>query len=132
MSALEVLRAAAAIGGKSTDSGLPPRIVRFELEYGQLPKLGVERRKARKLLGADHFTITPLDKALPRFAVLQFPDVPRTISTPTLYAMAGELARGLKLVSCTPDVGTGFVIDPDPDRLVTESVVGDAILNLTC
>jgi len=132
MSALEVLQAAAAAGRSKSPGGLPPRIVRFELEYRKAPDLAKDRRRLQKVLGADGFKLEPLDKSLPTFAVLQFPDVPRTISTPTLYAMAAELVRSLNLVSCTPDIGTSFVVDPDPNDPITESVFGDAILNLTC
>jgi hypothetical protein len=132
MSALEVLKTAAAFTGGKVAGGLPPDIVRFTLEYRQEPDLAQERQRIATLLGADGFKLEPLDPDLPRFLVLQFPGIARTISTPTLYAMADELARELNLVSCVPDVGATFVVEPDPADPISESVFGDAVLKLTC
>jgi serine protease len=132
MSAMEVLRVAAGLAEDTTEGGLPPRVVRFTLEYAQTPDVSAERNRLAAFLGSDQFSLEPLDPDLPQFLVLQFPGVLRTISTPTLYAMAAELARGLNLVSCVPDVGVPVIVDPGPEGAATESVIGDAILRLTC
>jgi hypothetical protein len=128
----DVLKTVAAASQGRTEGALPPRIVRFTLEYAVPPDLGTERQRIAAFLQAGNFELQPLDQDLPQFVVLQFPGVQRTISTPTLYAMANELARGLNLVTCAPDVGATFVVDPDPDNPITESAVGDGILKLTC
>ncbi len=132
MSAFDVLKAVAAASQGTVESGLPPRIVRFTLEYGSAPNLALESKRIAQFLGTDSVSLEPLDADLPSFLVLQFPGVPRSISTPTLYAMAAELARGLELVSCVPDVGVPVVADPGATGSATESVIGDAILNFTC
>jgi hypothetical protein len=132
MSALNVLKAAASVSQGSVEGALPPHIVRFTLEYASKPDLDKERERIRVMLGASGFELDPFDPDLPNFAILQFPGVPRTISAPTLYAMADELTRALGLVSCTPDVGATFVEDPNPIDPITESVIGDAILKITC
>jgi serine protease len=132
MSALDVLRAAAKVSQGSVEGALPPHIVRFTLEYASKPDLAGERERIRTLLGAGGFQLDPFDPDLPNFAVLQFPGVARTISPPTLYAMADELARNLSLVSCVPDVGATFVEDPNPVDPITESAISDAILKITC
>lgn len=132
MSALDVLKAAASASHGTLEGALPPRLLRFTLEYAETPEIEAERRQIAALLDGSAFEITRLDEDLPRFLVLQFPGVPRTIATPTLYAMASELARGLDLVSCVPDVGATFVVDPDPEHPVSESAAGDAILRITC
>lgn len=132
MSALDVLKAVAAASQGTVEGGLLPRIVRFTLEYGSAPNLAEESKRIGQFLGTGSVSLEPLDADLPSFLVLQFPDVLRSISTPTLYAMAAELARGLDLVSCVPDVGVPVVVDPGATGSATESVVGDAILNFTC
>jgi serine protease len=132
VSSLNILRAAAALSSGSAEGGLPPHIVRFTLEYAGVPDLAKERERIRALLQADGFELDSFDPDLLNFAVLQFPGVARTISTPTLYAMADELARNLGLVSCVPDIGATFVEDPNPDDPITESAIGDAILKITC
>src|SRR6516165_12505246 len=103
MSALNVLQAAAAVSKGSAEGALPPHIVRFTLEYASKPDLVKESGRIRAMLGASGFELDPFDPDLAQFAVLQFPGVARTISAPTLYAMADELARNLGLVSCVPD-----------------------------
>ena len=132
MSAMEVLRVAAGLSEAKTEGMLPPRVVRFTLEYAEKPDVSVESNRLAAFLGSNRFSLEPLDPDLPQFLVLQFPGVLRTISTPTLYAMAAELAKGLDLVSCVPDVGAPVIVDPGPEGSATESVIGDAILNLTC
>jgi serine protease len=132
MSALNVLKAAASVSQGSVEGALPPHIVRFTLEYASKPDLANESERIRVMLGARGFELDPFDPDLPNFAVLQFPGVARTISAPTLYGMADELARNLGLLSCVPDVGATFVEDPNPIDPITESVIGDAILKITC
>jgi hypothetical protein len=132
MSALEVLKAAASVGYGALEGALPPRILRFTLEYGGIADLEAERRRLAALLEAQGFELSYLDEDLPAFLLLQFPGVPRTISTPTLFAMADALARDLGLASCVPDVGSTFVDDPGQDQPITESAIGDGILRLTC
>lgn len=132
MSALDVLKSAAFAAEGAIDRELPAGLLRFELEFPEAPDLGAARRHLAELAPGGGPTLDPLDPALPRFAVLQFPGVPRTISTPTLYGMAAELTRHLGLVSCAPDIGASFIVEPNIDSPITESVIGDAILNLTC
>jgi serine protease len=132
MSALDVLKTAASVATGTLEGALPPRLVRFTLEYQDAPKVDEERRRIATLLESATFELTPLDADLPRFLVLQFPGVARTISTPTLYAMASELTRALDLVSCVPDIGATFVVDPDPEHPISESAAGDQILRITC
>lgn len=132
MSAIEVLKAVAAVSVGKLEGSLPSRAIRFTLEYRSKPSLASERDRLASFLGASGFELEPLDPELPQFLVLQFPGVRRTISTPVLFAMADEIARALELVSCVPDVGVRVFVDPGPDGTATESVIGDAILNLTC
>ncbi len=132
MSALDVLKTAASVAHGTLEGALPPRLLRFTLEYEQAPDIAAERQRLEGLLGASGFELARLDEDLARFLVLQFPGVARTIATPTLYRIASELAVGLDLVSCVPDIGATFVVDPDPDHPVTESAVGDAVLRITC
>jgi len=132
MSALDLLRAVAAASQGTIEGTLPPHIVRFTLEYDAAPDLTSETKRIGVFLQSDRFSLERLDPDLLQFLVLQFPGVSRRISTPTLYAMAAELARGLNLVSCVPDVGVRVVTDPGPDGSATESAIGDAILNFTC
>jgi serine protease len=132
MSALDVLKTAASVAQGNLEGALPPRLLRFTLEYEQAPQIEAERQRLTILLDSAAFELTRLDEDLPRFLVLQFPGVSRTISTPTLYAMASELARALDLVSCVPDVGATFVVDLDPEHPITESAAGDAVLRITC
>ena len=73
-----------------------------------------------------------LDDRLPQFLLLQFADVPRTISSPGLFAIADLLARELGLRSCTPDIGVRGLEPAISDDIVTESALSDALLNLTC
>src|SRR5262249_47746647 len=114
MSALDVLKVAAAASEGNVDRGLPSRLVRFALEYRAKPDLTKEQARIAAFLGSAGFSLDELDVDLPTFLVLQFPGVRRTISTPVLYAMAAELARGLEVVSCVPDVGVPVVVDPGP------------------
>lgn len=132
MAALDVLKAAASVTHGSLEGALPPRTLRFTLEYATPPDVEAEHGRIATLLEASGFELGPLDPDLPTFLLLQFPGVARTISTPTLYAMASELAQRLGLVSCVPDVGATFVVDPDPEHPITESAIGDAILRFTC
>ncbi|MHC2789112.1 serine protease, partial [Bradyrhizobium liaoningense] len=132
MSALNVLRAVAAASQGTIEGALPPHIVRFTLEYDAAPDLAAESKRIEAFLQSDRFSLERFDPDLQQFLILQFPGVSRRISTPTLYAMAAELARGLDLVSCVPDVGVPVVTDPGPDGSATESALGDAILNFTC
>jgi serine protease len=132
MSALDILKAVASASEGTIEGTLPPRTIRFALEYDSTPDLAVESDRIAAFLESRKFSLERLDADLPHFLVLQFPGVLRRISTPTLYAMAAELARGLNLVSCVPDVGVPVVVDPGQTGSVTESVVGDAILNFTC
>src|SRR5258706_7844641 len=110
MSALDVLKEVAAVADARTETALPARIIRFALEYESVPDLAAEAARLAAFLQSDRFSLLPLDDDLPRFLVLQFPGVRRTVSTPTLFAMAGEIARALNLVSCVPDVGVPMVV----------------------
>jgi hypothetical protein len=132
MSALDVLKAVASVAHGGLEGALPPRLVRFTLEYAETPEIDAERRRIEAFLGGAGFELARLDADLPRFLVLQFPGVARTIATPTLYRMASELAGGLYLASCVPDIGATFVVDPDPEHPITESAAGDAVLRITC
>jgi hypothetical protein len=132
MSALDVLRVAAAASEGKVERALLPRIVRFTLEYAAKLDIAKERDRIATFLQSNGFSLEVLDPDLPLFLVLQFPGVRRTISTPALFAMAAELARGLDLASCVPDVGVPVVVDPGPTGTATESAIGDAILNFTC
>jgi serine protease len=132
MSILDILGAVAAESSRDDLHGaMPPDIVRFTLEYPTPPDLGKARQSLAEFLGSDRFVLEPLDPELAHFLVLQFPGVPRTISTPTLYAMADEFVRRLNLVSCVPDTGTTFIVEPGPET-EPESVITDPILNITC
>src|SRR5712672_3392490 len=112
MSAMEVLKVIAAVSVGKLEGALPSRAVRFTLEYKSKPRVARERKRLATFLGANGFDLEPLDPDLPLFLVLQFPGVRRTISTPILFAMAGEIARALDLVSCVPDVGVPVIVDP--------------------
>uniref|UniRef100_Q07HM2 Peptidase S8 and S53, subtilisin, kexin, sedolisin n=1 Tax=Rhodopseudomonas palustris (strain BisA53) TaxID=316055 RepID=Q07HM2_RHOP5 len=132
MSALDVLKEVAAVADTRTETALPAQIVRFSLEFESPPDLTAQRARLAALLQSERFSLQPLDADLPTFLVLQFPGVRRSISTPTLFAMAAEIARALDLVSCVPDVGVPLVVDPGATGSTTESVIGDALLNFTC
>jgi len=134
MSALDLLRTIAAVSqAPSTGEALPPRVVRFTLEYAETPDPAVERARIAALAGAPAPELGPLDpELLPRFLVLQFADVARTISTPALFALADLLVSELGLVSCTPDVAVRGLEPPTADDLEVESAIADPLLKLTC
>lgn len=132
MSAMDILAAVAAESSQDDlHGGTPPDIVRFTLEYPTTPDLSNARQAVSDLLRSDRFALEALDPTLPQFLILQFPRVQRTISAPTLYAMANELARRLDLISCVPDVGATFVVEPNVGT-EPESVIADPILKITC
>src|SRR6478752_2140146 len=101
MDTLELLRAMAEASAKPDAEGaLPAHVTRFTLEYAAAPKPAAEQARLEALVGAELPPLMPLDEDLPQFLVLQFADVPRTVSTPGLFAIADQLARELDLRSC--------------------------------
>lgn len=131
MAMLDILKAAAAVAEGTVAGQLPPRTIRFALEYAQPPEVSTERGRIADLLKSQTFDLEVLDDELPTFLVLQFPGVERSISTPTLYGMADEIRRQLDLVSCTPDTGVTYPIEAPSDRTI-EGRFADPILDRTC
>lgn len=130
---MELLR---ALAGASTAAGagdaLPPHVTRFTLEYVEAPDPAAEQARLEAVAGTKLPPLTGLDPDLPLFLVLQFADLPRTVSTPGLFAVADLLARELGLRSCTPDVGVRGLEPATDDDIASESALGDKLLNLIC
>lgn len=113
---------------------MPPRLVRFTLEYPGIPDPAAERVKVAALTGADQFSLDRLADVTSgraaHFLVLQFPGVERNFSNHALYEMAGALRDGLGLISCEPDIGAR--IYGEPDAPVELSQPESAIVDLWC
>lgn len=107
---LDLLKAAAKIA-KTTDSGaLPPDILRFSLEYENIPNLEEERRKIVELFEGDGFDLLQIyGEDDPNIVILQFPNVKRQQSSQFLFQTAEDLADELGLVSCTPDLDPAWI-----------------------
>lgn len=111
---------------------MPAKVTRFALEYTQPPDPATERRRIAQFLGADRFSLEPMDDdrtaRLARFLVLQFPGVARVFSNQALFEMAEALRAKLDLVSCEPDVGARVNGEPDArdlDQMLPESAIID-------
>lgn len=111
--------------------GLPMHIIRFVLEFPSAPDLAEARAQLSSILGADKFDLRPLDEQLPKFLVLQFPGVPRTIAPPRLFAAADFLFDKLGLVSSVPDIGSTLYAEPDA-RFLRDGAPESAITNAFC
>ncbi|MFK4728013.1 S8 family serine peptidase [Bradyrhizobium niftali] len=114
-----------------TVDGLPMHIIRFVLEFPSAQDLAEAGVQLRSILGSGKFDLRPLDDQLPKFFVLQFPGVPRTIAPPRLFAAADFLCDKLSLVSCVPDIGSTLYAEPDA-RLLRDGAPESAITNAFC
>lgn len=133
MHALELLKAIAqASQAVSAEAELPSGVVRFTLEYASKPDLGAQQDRLERLIGSKAPALFALDPDLDRFLVLQFSDIARTVSAPSLFEVADLLARELELISCTPDTAVVGLEAPVSDDLASESAVADPIMQLTC
>jgi serine protease len=133
MSTAGLLHAIAKASAAGDAGGaLPAQVIRFTLEYSSSPDAVAEHARLQELIGETLPPLVRLDEDLPEFLVLQFADVPRTISTPGLFSVADFLGRELGLRSCTPDVGVRGLEPAVADDLASESALGDSLMNLTC
>ncbi len=124
MTTLETLRNIVAAADRAARSAvddekqsLPPREMRYTLEFGHRPDLGVETRYFQELLGSD----TPVLQSLPgldRFAILRLPGVERTLPARDLFDIGYALASARGLASAEPDIGSRAYADPTPPELV--------------
>lgn len=129
MADFDILRAISE-ASQGDDPVLRPGIVRFQLELKDASEAAGLRKKIAAVIGADRFSLAPLDSLLPAFYVLQFPGVRRTIAPDRLFAIADALVEALDLVSCTPDIGSTLYAEPDARMLrgtTPESVALDAL-----
>ncbi|RXH25494.1 hypothetical protein XH84_31360 [Bradyrhizobium nanningense] len=131
VSVAEIVIRELAAQAHGTVDGLPMDIIRFVLEWPGIADPVRAREQLLALLGSDRFDLRPLDDQLPKFLVLQFPGVPRTIAPPRLFAVADLLCDRLGLVSCVPDIGSTLYAEPDA-RFLRDDAPESAITNAFC
>lgn len=107
-------------------------VLSFEVEYLDRPEIEDERRRIATSIGTENFELTTIHKDLPRYLVLRFSDVGRSISRRGQFAIADELATRLNLRSCIPEGVTNFPTDDVADNRDIEGQFGEEILNRTC
>ncbi|MFI0843009.1 S8 family serine peptidase [Mesorhizobium sp. IMUNJ 23232] len=121
----QFLKAAADATAGSTSQKLTPGIIRFTLEYRDVPDPEMTRRKLAEVIGSDCFAYFPLPPGEdPLVHVLQFPGVIRRQSAGFLFDVAQNLVDDCGLVSCVPDVDPGWITDDELGHFPPESVGG--------
>ncbi|MDQ6434253.1 S8 family serine peptidase [Mesorhizobium sp. LHD-90] len=121
----QFLEAAAAATSNPASETLTPGIIRFTLEYRDVPDPEVERRKLAGVIGSDRFAFFRLPPGEdPLVRVLQFPGVVRQQSSTFLFDVAQHLVDDCGLASCVPDVDPGWIADDELGHFPPESVGG--------
>ncbi|MBY5806092.1 peptidase S8/S53 subtilisin kexin sedolisin [Rhizobium leguminosarum bv. viciae] len=135
MAGVALLREIMRSGGPDTRTTFAPGRLRFVLEtveHGKAPRaVAASMVKALgDLIGSRKFDLEPLfedtDPDGTVFVVMSIRGVDRTLPPDRLYAIAEEIRRSLKLVSCEPDIGADAYVDPEEETPPgTESAVVD-------
>jgi len=105
----------------------------FELEHKGPVSVASERRRIRELLGTDAVLVEEIHSELPRFLVLRFAGIRRSLSSIGEFSVASELVDRLGLRAAIPEGGRSFPLDhAGPGRAGPEGRLGGAFLDLTC